>query len=203
MQEGHVHSDFKGFLKGRLLQLIAGKARLHVILSTYNHVTDFENGPYNTGQEGLTLHVQAGGFAPSLPALMMASMLGSGGGEFLDAVNGYESRTALAEVESHMGAVAAPAMQNAVPILAFVYYGLSAGSKPLDTARRLHREFGATVVLVACDCGAHGKQLEVGPLVDAGDVADLVFGNRCGCRDEMHDIAMTIIAGWPTRSGGS
>jgi hypothetical protein len=166
-------SRISTFLKDGLVELIAPHAQLDVIISTYNPIMNL-----------------ATGFLPNMPTGLRVLM------HFGSHANGPAGE-ALRETETSF---IQRATQSQTPKLAFVYYGLGAGTAPIESGCVLHRELGAKVVLVACDCDAHEKRKAVFPHMASGEIHNLIIGPACGGEHDLTQILHALVDLWSRRT---
>lgn len=193
----HIHT-IPTFLAERLPELLSRKEKLRVVISTYNGVENFLSGNVESDDPDLSILIQSGEFMSLAPMGFFAGAMKDG--YTLDSFVAVDRKVA----EQVQADIEAKTLQGSVdsasPCLAFIYYGVNAGDRPLKTAISLHRKFGATVVLVACDCKYDHKESVARQQIEAGNISDLVFGRKCGGRLDLQFILMTIKTIWKDRS---
>ncbi len=166
-------SRISTFLKNGLVELIAPHAQLDVIISTYNPILNYSTG-----------------FLPNMPnGLRVLMHFGS-----------YSNGRAGEDLREAEASFIHRATQSQTPKLAFVYYGLGAGTAPIESGCVLHRELGAKVVLVACDCDAHEKRKAVFPHMVSGEIHSLIIGPACGGEHDLTQILHALVDLWSRRT---
>lgn len=185
------------FIRFTLPELLREFTQLDVIVSTYRPFLHYRTGFLPDMPDGLRLMVHTGDFDTENDMTAAAELVASGGDlAGLKERRAERARQSLADTEAE--AVAAANLSDA-PKLAFVYFGLSAGSAPIGTALVLRRKLGAKVILVSCDCDAQTKEAVAFPHLASGEIERLVSGPSCGGEFDLSTIMNAVIRTWSAR----
>lgn len=196
------------FLDEKLEGLLNGLVSAKVVATTKNQV----GGMYGlTGQvtcpEGLSVHIFNG--HDSVPrefqrAIFTAFAVGTEPFTLdrIEAVDKSDDRIAAFQ-NGRTFYAAKKALEDPtggeIFLISYVsYHGLE---DCVQSLRMIKRSFpGLRVIATACDCNENGKRYLFEPLIESGEVVDLIIEPTCGGIQSMQMLLDGFIEKWPNRS---